>query len=73
MGIQRTCGLSKLKPCPFCGGKAHHSYDGEWRYVRCTACGSIGKSFSVIIEQKGNNLEVLELAGKAWNLRVKTK
>ena len=36
--------MAKLKPCPFCGGKAElfHSYDG-YHCVQCTccACGTI--------------------------------
>lgn len=53
----------KLKPCPFCGGRAepreekdtHH----KWFYVRCTECGS-----------RTNRYYWLNFAIKVWNTRT---
>ena len=28
----------KLKPCPFCGGKAKLAHDVRYSYVRCMEC-----------------------------------
>lgn len=30
--------MSKLKPCPFCGGEAHISKDDGYYTIRCSKC-----------------------------------
>lgn len=66
--IQRISELPDIKKCPFCGGTAHHSYNGEFRYVRCRKCGARGKEFDVT-KEIGNNLDTLDKAIRAWNER----
>ncbi len=31
---------TKLKPCPFCGGKATVDDDGQYQWVECESCGA---------------------------------
>lgn len=62
--------ISEVKNCPFCNGKAGHSYNGEWRYVTCFNCFAQGQKFSVVREQSNNNLDIIEMAIQAWNKRV---
>lgn len=51
---------TKVKPCPFCGGKSRvHQYLGKW-YARCNKC----KSYSAPYDTE-------EQAREAWNRRVR--
>lgn len=61
--------MTELKPCPFCGGKASHSFDHDgikdtegrkWAYqVVCdSCCATTGLCWSK------------QMAEKAWNRRV---
>ncbi|WP_294482267.1 Lar family restriction alleviation protein [uncultured Ruminococcus sp.] len=50
---------TKVKPCPFCGGKSRvHQYLGK-RYARCNKC----KSYSAPYDTE-------EQAREAWNRRA---
>ena len=58
--------MTKLKPCPFCGGleaSPRHGlsdYPGEWVYIKCLSplCGATGAAF-----------KTEEVAITAWNTR----
>jgi len=53
--------MTKLKPCPFCGGKAEYDNNdrgAEWIY--CTECGATSS-----MKRIGTN-EAIE----AWNKRI---
>ncbi|MEA4947070.1 MAG: Lar family restriction alleviation protein [Oscillospiraceae bacterium] len=55
--------MSKLKPCPFCGGKAHvqgHGYGTEEYRVYCEECGCSTKQWA----------ETKDKAIAAWDLRA---
>ena len=56
-------GITKLKPCPFCGGKAKLEKMGYPHHVYCTECHArvIGKGFDADGEQD---------AIKRWNTRT---
>lgn len=72
-------GAKKIKPCPFCGGKAlpmvrkrHHPYCYGVMdvFVECRTCHSRGPSFNDF----RNDDSVLTMSNKAinaWNERVK--
>ena len=75
--------LPKLKPCPFCGGKASPiardtRSDKALVVIHCDICGSQGKAFyekrEVIVSASNNGkeseLKVLAQAINAWNLRT---
>ena len=52
---------TKVKPCPFCGGKSRvHQYLGKW-YARCNKCKSYSAPYDTEEEARG-----------AWNRRVKS-
>ena len=55
-------GLDELKPCPFCGGKAHFIFDHnrEYLYVGCNNCR---------IKLGGFNPRTKDKAIKCWNTR----
>ena len=59
----------RLKPCPFCGGKAEVSsgrFDRkDISYVVCTRCGSRGEFFFISPEYAS-----AERAIEAWNRRA---
>ncbi|EEO27131.1 Lar family restriction alleviation protein [Oxalobacter paraformigenes] len=61
----------KLKPCPFCGGKAHVNTDTNWQFdfearVFCANCENV--EFSAISEESPEDAE--NLAIETWNTRV---
>lgn len=63
----------KLKPCPFCGGKASLKFeDGKFgwppdlNYVKCVECGARG---SVYYSDLRDELYKAKLAIAAWNRR----
>ena len=51
----------RIKPCPFCGGKAKVYWNNIWKYefVKCDTCGATTGKFE---DNKGSI--------KAWNNRV---
>lgn len=51
----------RIKPCPFCGGKAKVYWNDIWKYevVKCGTCGATTGKFE---DNKGSI--------KAWNRRV---
>lgn len=55
--------LNKLKPCPFCGGKAtfytESSYPDEWTGILCSKCGF-----------KTNAVWSIDEEIKKWNKRI---
>lgn len=56
----------KLKPCPFCGGKAvFKDIDSSCSYVRCEKCGATGKTVKISKKYSSD-----EKAIEAWNGRV---
>ena len=60
--------MDELKPCPFCGGKAHleHDYTGDgFSYVCCEKCGLHSVSFVRSFEQ-ASDLRAIEY----WNRRA---
>lgn len=65
----------KLKPCPFCGGKANVGLDDFNKYlVMCGECGvMMGISLEIgveIINGWTAEIESAELAIENWNRRV---
>lgn len=59
----------KLKPCPFCGGKAVvHVNDGV--RVICTKCGAASKSLIDGFSQGRPTGSAVNLVVEAWNRRV---
>ena len=56
--------MSKLKPCPFCGGSAELQEDMWPRFVYCTVCNARTKN----MPQFGD--EGSKAAVEAWNRRV---
>ena len=63
----------KLKPCPFCGGKADYQYDAEFELsgIRCPQCHSMTK-FYRIPKQKPKETygEVMARWAECWNRRA---
>lgn len=60
--------MDKLKPCPFCGGKAvlEHEYATPgYSYIRCKECGVKGLTFIMKFERSSDQ-EAIE----AWNRRA---
>lgn len=51
---------TKLKPCPYCGGKAQVMYNAGKCAIRCVVCGN------------GTLLMTEEAATEAWNKRSTT-
>lgn len=49
----------KLKPCPFCGGKAEYMRGDRYKWVHCTSC----------LATTGNYYTVKD-AAQAWNRRA---
>ena len=64
--------MDKLKPCPFCGGKAElghtikESAYGNTSFVFCTNCSANGKMIRVSSKYSSD-----ERAIEAWNRREK--
>lgn len=54
----------KLKPCPFCGGKAKSVNEGVYAAVRCSRCGAT----IAAVQTSGKYVECSEVA-EAWNSR----
>ena len=48
----------KLKPCPFCGGKAMYATYKNFKYIRCRNCNSVSDFYKTIEESEN-----------AWNKR----
>ena len=55
--LQKVEVLTKLKPCPFCGGEAHLMHDGHW--ISCEGC-----------QAESGYRPTRETAIEAWNRRV---
>lgn len=62
--------MNKIKPCPFCGGKAvPYMFNGNYGYtsdrygIECTHCGAT-------IEMSSGYANLSETVAKAWNRRV---
>ena len=55
----------KLKPCPFCGGKASLNDNSSCSYVCCEKCGATGESFNMSKKYSSD-----EKAAEAWNRRA---
>ncbi len=51
----------KLKPCPFCEGKAKEEGDGQFQWYECKDCGARA---GIGGDDEGPNI-------KAWNRRPK--
>ena len=58
--------MEKLKPCPFCGGKAKYIYSMPYNAVQCTKCKVFGKTIVDSYEQADGKTEAIE----AWNDRA---
>lgn len=54
----------ELKPCPFCGGKAHLVIGDEFCHIRCHQCGATGALADAIRESD---------AIAAWNRRARAE
>ena len=65
--------MTKLKPCPFCGGRGEMVREVTealtvWYFCRCPDCGATGP----IEGDEPDNIEAgTEAAIAAWNKRVK--
>ena len=67
--------MSKLKPCPFCGGEAvlyHQSskytdYDGN--YVHCIKCGARTKLFECFNGTGKTHADTEKEATESWQIR----
>ena len=59
-------GKNKLKPCPFCGGKAHIMDMGYPHWIYCEDCGAK-------VRGRGFGDEGVEESIKAWNRRTKKR
>jgi hypothetical protein len=61
----------KLKPCPFCGGKADfligsEGNGGEWHYVECIECQSSGP----YVNYADHNIAIKDALSFAWDTRA---
>lgn len=71
MGNNTTDNEIKLKPCPFCGGKAEIKYvQSGWSYeniayIRCTKCGASSQHLNITYREKELTDKVIDL----WNCR----
>ena len=61
--------MSKLKPCPFCGGESIMRHRptalNVFSYVACTRCGATGKEIQISSEYASD-----DKAAEAWNRRA---
>ncbi len=60
----------KLRPCPFCGGKAelHSAFDGdEYAVVKCTKCDAKGAEMWMHDYSQQQDADAV----KAWNERTR--
>lgn len=59
----------KLKPCPFCGGRAEifeiDVDSGEFLFAKCQTCGATGKKVWASMQEERGRREATE----AWNRR----
>ena len=62
----------KLKPCPFCGGKARVTGSFEV-YGECRECGAEGEHFYVRPIYGDSEKAAKKKASEAWNRRVDGK
>lgn len=61
--------MAKLKPCPFCGGKARLVYSMPYNAVQCTKCKTWGNTIVDSYEQADGKSEAIE----AWNRRAESE
>jgi hypothetical protein len=55
----------ELKPCPFCGAKAHFEKDsGGWEWVECESCGIQSNQSASLMDDCKPKLR------EEWNARV---
>ena len=62
-------GMSELKPCPFCGGKAYLFADNGIR-VFCAKCGASSKVLCDMRTEVGVAGNATKSVIEAWNRRV---
>lgn len=56
---------TELKPCPFCGSKAHFEIDDDrWEWIECGSCGMQGNRSASLMEDCKPKL------AEAWNRRA---
>ena len=73
--------MTKLKPCPFCGGDAYlnQRYNSRGRvnmiFAQCDFCGSRGRIFSSYTDAAEDNWQndACVKATNAWNKRVEVE
>ena len=71
--------MDSLKKCPHCGGKARaqsnysQTANGYFIFIRCTVCGSQGKTCFSPTDPEYDEYEnkALHDAISAWNMRIK--
>ena len=56
-----------LKPCPFCGGKAHIMHMGFPHWIYCEDCGAR------VHGRIAGEVEGVRASAKAWNKRTKNE
>ncbi len=62
--------MTRVKPCPFCGGEKIMIRFGEkqgWRFAQCTSCGAAGPEIRPGKRETG--YEADQQAAEAWNKR----
>lgn len=58
--------MDKLKPCPFCGGKAEfYATCMDYAYVKCRECGARTGNIELSYEYATKDVAI-----EAWNRRV---
>ncbi len=61
--------MSKLKPCPFCGGRGKVMHEAFGYRVICAECGA-SCAYSSAIKYRKNKALAREKAKAFWNTRV---